>query len=99
MQDEAEAGLLYESQSKLMRSRRLLRWFRCTVQHSDACRGPCSEETWMLQVPSHSAVCRLGPCGGGGGGGVGGEGGEGGREGRMCARPSPPTVVPIPSLG
>lgn len=56
MKDEAEAGLLYESQSKLMRSRRLLRWYTCTVQYSDGCRAPCLGETWMLQVPSHSAV-------------------------------------------
>lgn len=34
MKDEAEAGLLYESQSKLTRSKRLLRWYTCTVQYS-----------------------------------------------------------------
>lgn len=41
MKNEAEAGLLYESQSKLMGSRRLLRWYTCTVQYSDGCRAPC----------------------------------------------------------
>lgn len=81
MKDEAEDGLLYEAQSKLT-SRRLPRRYTCAPRRAGVPPGP--EATWMLQVPSHSAVRELGLA----------DGGVGGTGGRMCARLF---LVPIPS--
>lgn len=92
MKDEAEAGLLYESQSKLMGSRRLLGWYTCTVQYSDGCRAPCLRDMDAAGTkPLGSLVEEV-------------EEDSGRRrrrdqEGRTCDRPPLPTVVPIPSFG
>lgn len=93
MKDEAEAGLLYESQSKLTRSRRavvlvhmywtVLRWVQGPLLGRDmdaAGTKPLGSLVDAVEEDSRRRRRR-------------------GQEGRTCDRPPLPTVVPIPSLG
>lgn len=96
MKDEAEAGLLYESQSKLMRSRRPLRWYTCTAQYSRWVQGP------LLRRDMGTAGTK--PLGSLRAGALVEEAEEeeeeeeGDKVAWTCAWSPLPTVVPIPSL-